>query len=574
MAEAIDDANSQDGNDLSRIFGKVRAIIKLENLPPLAARVRSRMTGKPVEDYLTNCHTNPNPIYGSSNILFEIEFSDKVCWLLKVPSNGYPGGFSEHSAKELRAEVLTMRLIKRETTVPIPEVFEFNNSCDNEVCCPFILMEYIKGKALQHVWFDQTVDVEILEKRRRRALSDVAKAMIQLDKFTFSQGGMILFDEDDKVDGVGPIRTVDLQSTMNRQQEDGDSDGGSSDNSDIVYDVGPMVDMKSWFTSELEKRQRPSDASGQGLYNFMDFCIDLAVSECQSALNEEERNAPQFVLAHPDFDIQNMIVSETDGSLQALIDWDGPISVPRYMLGNESYPGWLTRDWDELMYGYEENSTPGPDNPNNWENSPSELAHYRRVYQDIIEDLTKSQSIRRRTARTLALHNLSIAADNFMNTRPIMSKIFDEIAKITAKAEQSSKPYETASEDDASTDVVLNEKEEGKEILKEIYKETQKEIYKETHNYTGKEISKELCKKIYKEIHYSPKKSEEKQGEENYEVEEDQEVKKNPEDKGIDDSFIEYVVFTNWAEGKLSDNHKERLVRGFKALLSGIEGMD
>lgn len=39
-----------------------------------------------------------------------------------------------------------------------------------------------------------------------------------------------------------------------------------------------------------------------------------------------------FVLAHPDFDIQNFLVS-AEGELKGIIDWDGVAAVPR-TLGN------------------------------------------------------------------------------------------------------------------------------------------------------------------------------------------------------------------------------------------------
>ena len=48
-----------------------------------------------------------------------------------------------------------------------------------------------------------------------------------------------------------------------------------------------------------------------------------------------------FVLPHPDFGIRHFIVSE-ESAFRSLIDWDGIVAVPR-TLGNERYPGWLTR---------------------------------------------------------------------------------------------------------------------------------------------------------------------------------------------------------------------------------------
>lgn len=57
-----------------------------------------------------------------------------------------------------------------------------------------------------------------------------------------------------------------------------------------------------------------------------------------------------FGLAHPDYDIQNVLVTE-DGTVCGLIDWDGVAAVPR-SFGSESFPRWLTHDWDPFFYDY------------------------------------------------------------------------------------------------------------------------------------------------------------------------------------------------------------------------------
>ena len=49
-----------------------------------------------------------------------------------------------------------------------------------------------------------------------------------------------------------------------------------------------------------------------------------------------------FVLPHPDFACQNVLISE-DGTLTAVIDWDDVHTVPR-CIGYTRYPNWITRD--------------------------------------------------------------------------------------------------------------------------------------------------------------------------------------------------------------------------------------
>ncbi|KAK4134200.1 hypothetical protein BT67DRAFT_442102 [Trichocladium antarcticum] len=86
-----------------------------------------------------------------------------------------------------------------------------------------------------------------------------------------------------------------------------------------------------------------------------------------------------FAKTHPDFDIQNLLVSR-EGDLVGIIDWDGVGAWPK-SLGNLRYPGWLTRDWNPGMYGY---GSDGVHDPEMREDSPQTLARYRNVYQDAI----------------------------------------------------------------------------------------------------------------------------------------------------------------------------------------------
>lgn len=52
-------------------------------------------------------------------------------------------------------------------------------------------------------------------------------------------------------------------------------------------------------------------------------------------------------------------------------------------VGNERYPSWLTRDWDPTMYGYGAEIA-GAD-AGYIENSPEELARYRAMYLQFME---------------------------------------------------------------------------------------------------------------------------------------------------------------------------------------------
>ena len=59
-----------------------------------------------------------------------------------------------------------------------------------------------------------------------------------------------------------------------------------------------------------------------------------------------------FVLHHSNSDKRDFLVSE-DGSLRAITGWRH-ISINPRIIGNEAHPGWLTRDWDSLVYVWSE----------------------------------------------------------------------------------------------------------------------------------------------------------------------------------------------------------------------------
>jgi hypothetical protein len=275
------------------------------------------------------------------------------------------------------------------------------------------------------------------------------------------------------------------------------------DGSNIFCNVGPTTNIKSYFTFMLVKREPPFDELSQGLDKLLDMVIDLALCECQSEIEEETK----FVLSHPDLDIQNVIVSEEDGSLRGLIDWDGVITVPRCLLGNERYLSWLTRDWDGMKYRYRENTPSGPDNPNNYENSPSELISYREMYQEIIETLSRSHSAKRITSNSLILENLTIAANDPICAPSIVERIFEEVKAKTAWAESS--------------------------ILNNV-----------DRHMTGESKSERLDESA-----------------DDAEEEED-------DDEEEDYSFYLYEVATALSRGELGEDQQQRLIRGFKALLS------
>jgi hypothetical protein len=287
------------------------------------------------------------PLHGSYHILFPVEFpSQGTKWLLKVPINGNAEHWDELSANQLQSEARTMQLIKRRTSIPLPEVFGFSATLSNPLGCPHIWLSFIPGISLYDFWFENpptSNDDDTQRRRRTQILKDVASSMVQLGQFRFPAGGRLLFDDNnndnDEPIGVGPQRQLDDAASYERLMRD------PPDHMPVYFEAGPFKTAHEFYTHQLDREATPSRTVLAGQQRLLRFLLD-----CMTDFFAEGSN--DFVLTHPDFDIQNFLVSPESGRLVGIIDWDGVGTWPAASLGNLRYPGWLTRDWDPGMYGY------------------------------------------------------------------------------------------------------------------------------------------------------------------------------------------------------------------------------
>lgn len=441
--------------DETAFFAPLLASIKIDLVPDLASSIRKLKQHNLLKDEnigtpSAECPVVSSPLFGSYNVAFPIVFSDGTRWILKVPAKGYQDHWCQVSARSLTAEARTMQLLKRKTTIPVPEVYAFDSSIDNELNAPYILMEYINGVPLFEVWFDKAASASTLEKHRRQTLEDLAAAMVQLNDFTFNQSGSLSFDEEGNVVGIRPYQS---------------SDGSLDNESEQAIEIGPFPDTKSCFFHFLDKRQPPNsnlcqgkemDKMQSGIYKLLRLFLNWIPSHDRGM---------EFVLTHPDFNPQNVLVTE-EGNLCGLIDWDEVITLPR-CIGCEGYPSWLTRDWDPVMYVYD----PNEESTEQKENSPEELAHYRNLYEKFMQQaldkkadleqatITGAERSARKSSKvfstithnSLMTQNLNIAAGSSLFTCPIVDLIFSKIEEITA-AEWDPKPETIDVEKDESED--------------------------------------------------------------------------------------------------------------------------
>ena len=344
---------------------------------------------------------------GSYNLVFIVEFDDGLKYVVRVPGTGWGDRFTDSAKKCFESQIMTMRLIHRETTIPIPEIYAFDASLTNDLGAPYMVMSFVPGSTVSELWFDKTGPTPI-EDRRRRALETIAEAMSQLRKFQFNKiGSLVLTDKVEPYNkiSIGPIYDFD----------EGDPDDENYGEEIKVEQSGPFKSSMSYLLYSFESAQG-LDPYHWGLAAYKIVKRMLSHLPRSSLSPYSTCRAETFVLSLPDFDSQNVMIDE-EGNLTGLIDWDNAQTYPRF-LGYCCYPGFITRDWDPIMYGY-------PQEEN--ENSPEELTRYRKIYFDKMAQMLDGKGDTMFVAKSHIFENLSIASSSDMNRRDIIRKVLREV---------------------------------------------------------------------------------------------------------------------------------------------------
>ncbi|KAL9628753.1 MAG: hypothetical protein Q9204_005689 [Flavoplaca sp. TL-2023a] len=429
------------------------------------------------------CKVVAPALQGSYNILFPIRFRDGVQWLLKIPANGGTR-WDEQSARALTSEVMTMKLIYNKSSIPVPRIYGYSSSRANPIGCPYIVMERIDGIPLSHGWYQHDAPAASLDRFRERALRDIAKAMVQLDTFSFPQAGALQYNAKSRTLGIGPYRKVDFLHEYELMKV------GNIDVATHYVERGPFSDPKDYFLDTINNDTVTKlSPKLQGQRNLLRLFIDWFFEATQ-------QQSSDFVLAHPDFNLQNVLVGQ-DGSLRGLVDWDGVAALPR-CIGCEEYPLWLTRDWDPHWWNYDPIKGSVIDEDGDPVMTPHELDRFRNFYAQSIGAALNEQDPERPasgprtfgpTTRLSALARcLYVAANEPLSMTYNVSMIMEKIMTITSdedfgddtmfsdsgygEGEYSSSFYETEIElrstsltDKAGADVASLEEEDAEESL-------------------------------------------------------------------------------------------------------------
>ncbi|TFB06008.1 hypothetical protein CCMA1212_001428 [Trichoderma ghanense] len=367
----------EDTDSDREIFGPLLDITD-ESLLQLAARIASDLLKSP-----SSGGKLVTRIAGSYNIAYIVE-SESIRLVIRVPCTGWGSGMTPTAAQAMESQIATMRLIRDKTSMPVPEIHAFDTTANNEIGAPYLCMSFLPGKPVSQVWFDNSGTLPP-EELRLRILTSVSQAMAHLSCLVFDTMGAIMEDESGAI-VVGPLYDCD-------EQEHGSINFTSS---------GPFSSTSA-FLKDKYVTARQENVWGKAKAKVME-----AIIACRPIFD----SPPGFVLCPPDFDSQNVLVDD-QGTVTGFIDWDFAQTMPR-SLGYARYPGWITRDWDPLMYGW-------PHMPDS-EDSPETLQRYRAHYNAELGKALKWQGDWKLTENSHITEAIWIAMLHPMNRMEICRK--------------------------------------------------------------------------------------------------------------------------------------------------------
>ncbi|KZT33607.1 kinase-like protein [Sistotremastrum suecicum HHB10207 ss-3] len=276
----------------------------------------------------TSCTVEADPKQGSYNLIYTTHLSTGEIWVVRFP---HP---AVHDPVSMEADLQVLRMLRRETSIPVPRVQAYDVTDKNVIGFPYSILSYIPGVPLGLDW------VRVLDdKRRHRLLDQIAEAMLQLKKFTFPAIGDLVWDETNSSFVVGPLRENPALDPMYEFRAVSETEVPSQ-----ITERGPFSSVRKYLLSSLacQREQYPTQGWAHAWLHL--FAM---------ALPDARYDEAPFVLRHPDFNPQNVIINPDTAELMGFIDWDGVSTTHPREQGYACYPSWITRDWDPIMYVWE-----------------------------------------------------------------------------------------------------------------------------------------------------------------------------------------------------------------------------
>jgi len=246
---------------------------------------------------------------GGYNMIFYFEFEDGVEWVARVPSKTRAIRPLEDplSQQSMQSMIDTIEYVDYKTNIPVPDIYGFDVTCDNDLGMPYVFMNRVSGEPLAK-YLDENWALQ--EDKFERIVQKWAEYVVELATLQFDSIGSLFRT-------AGPNHEVRQLITPYQLNLDSSNDPH--------VNCGPYSSTIDYLLAlsnvkRLEKSQHPRTFGGH-------LRISLVESLIGYFVDPRYLSGP-FVVSHTDLDCQNILVDIQNGTITGIIDWDFASVLP------------------------------------------------------------------------------------------------------------------------------------------------------------------------------------------------------------------------------------------------------
>ncbi|KAJ5729042.1 uncharacterized protein N7483_003550 [Penicillium malachiteum] len=301
--------------------------------------------------WISSFHPNKLPckimgkkIYrGSFNWGMKVVFSDGTAWLVRFPRGGRIS--QDVIDEKVAMEVTTLRLLRSQTTIPVPTVHAWGLSARNPLGTgPFIMMDFIEGKSLLDILIDQDDEHPTRLMREDISRDDVKKIyrqmanfMLQMYQIDFDRIGSLPWPENE---GTSLPRPLTFKAHEIGATGGVDVFGDRTKGFETTDEYLKHLAEENW---EQLRRQPNSVANRHHAEKQYRACQMIKGLVETGDFTNQKYNTGKFKLICDDLGLANLIVrSETDLTVVGVIDLEWSYAGPAQIAGSAPY--WLLQD--------------------------------------------------------------------------------------------------------------------------------------------------------------------------------------------------------------------------------------
>ncbi|KAJ5108556.1 hypothetical protein N7456_005231 [Penicillium angulare] len=300
------------------------------------------------------CDPGQRPSTGSFNWAIFVTFEDKVRWVFRSPRSRASRAL-EMDMKLLASEAATLRYLRSQSDIPVPEVFDYCASSNNETGVPFILMSEAPGWPLSKVWKSTSSPQPSLDSiHKAKILSQLGSITWKLSQLRFDKMGSLIEEN-----GTFSVNECLSRGHMLHERYSLEISRGPFTSEAEFYDSLISALFEHAETLQLSHHcfiapvpshdDYPCDTQYKAAVdlwsdfvtiggkidtadNRLDFIVvSDALRDIMKKLLPPTTNPETFPLCHPDLSVNNIYIDD-DYNITCIIDWAFASSVPESML--------------------------------------------------------------------------------------------------------------------------------------------------------------------------------------------------------------------------------------------------